>query len=62
MKIALNNFVFIYFSCFKTYIVQYGTKNTNPPKDVSGLQYDALGRNDDRALILNPATLGRKFC
>ena len=53
-------FLFI-FSCFKTYIVQYDTKNTNPPKDVSGLQYHALGRNDDRALIFNPATLGRKF-
>ena len=50
------------FSCFKSDIVQYGKKNTNPPTDASGLQYSGIGGADDRLIVCNPASLGRKFC
>ena len=46
----------------KSDIVQYGKRNTNAPRDASGLQYSGLGGGDDKLIICNPATLGRKFC
>ena len=50
------------FSCLKSDIVQYGKKNTNPPTDASGLQYNGIGGADDRLIVCNPGGLGRKFC
>ena len=46
----------------KSDIVQYGKRNTNAPRDASGLQYTGLGGGDDKLIVCNPATLGRKFC
>ena len=46
----------------KSDIVQYGKRNTNAPRDASGLQYPGLGGGDDKLIVCNPATLGRKFC
>ena len=46
----------------KSDIVQYGKRNTNAPRDASGLQYGGLGGGDDKLIVCNPATLGRKFC
>ena len=50
------------FSCLKSDIVQYAKKNTNPPTDASGLQYNGIGGADDRLIVCNPGGLGRKFC
>ena len=46
----------------KSDIVQYGKRNTNAPRDASGLQYPGLGGGDDKLIVCNPAGLGRKFC
>ena len=46
----------------KSDIVQYGMRNTNAPRDASGLQYPGLGGGDDKLIVCNPSTLGRKFC
>ena len=46
----------------KSDIVQYGKRNTNAPRDASGLQYGGLGGGDDKLIVCNPAGLGRKFC
>ena len=61
-KLFLLLLSFIISSCIKSDIVQYGKRNTNAPRDASGLQYSGLGGGDDKLIICNPATLGRKFC
>ena len=61
-KLFLFFLLSIIISCFKTDIVQFEKKNKLAPRDASGLQYSGLGGGDDKLIICNPATLGRKFC
>ena len=61
-KLFLFFLLSIIISCFKTDIVQFERNNKLAPRDASGLQYSGLGGGDEKLIICNPATLGRKFC
>ena len=59
-KIFVTASCFIIFSCFKTDIVQYGSKNLDPATFASGQQLPTKPK--DLTYFCNPAGLGRKGC
>ena len=59
-KLLIISITAIFFSCFKTDIVQYGSANTDPATFASGQQLPTKPKN--LTYFCNPAGLGRKGC
>ena len=59
-KIFVASLYLVMISCFKTDIVQYGSKNLDPATFASGQQLPTKPK--DLTYFCNPAGLGRKFC
>ena len=59
-KIFVASLCLVMFSCFKTDIVQYGSKNLDPATFASGQQLPTKPK--DLTYFCNPAGLGRKGC
>ena len=59
-KLFISFLCFVMLSCFKTDIVQYGSKNLDPATFASGQQLPTKPK--DLTYFCNPAGLGRKGC
>ena len=59
-KLLIISITAIFFSCFKTDIIQYGSANTDPATFASGQQLPTAPKNYTR--FCEPGGLGRKGC